>query len=80
MMHLSSVVLPMPLRPIRHMREPAGTVEIHIPQGVAAAVKLIEGLDRQHGSHSQIDFDHARIVLHFVHIALGDHAALRATP
>ena len=25
MMHLSSVVLPMPLRPIRHVRDPAGT-------------------------------------------------------
>ena len=48
MMHLSSVVLPMPLRPIRHMREPGGDGEIHIPQRVAAAVKLVEGFDCQH--------------------------------
>jgi hypothetical protein len=26
MMHLSNVVLPMPLRPMRHVRDPAGTV------------------------------------------------------
>ena len=26
MTHLSSVVLPMPLRPMRHVREPSGTV------------------------------------------------------
>ena len=48
MMHLSSVVLPMPLRPIRHVREPCGTVEIDVPQRVAAAVELVERLDRQH--------------------------------
>ncbi len=34
----------MPLRPIRHMREPGGTVKIHIPQRVAAAVELVESL------------------------------------
>ena len=47
MMHLSSVVLPMPLRPMRHVRDPAGTVEIDVPQRVAAAVRLIERRDRE---------------------------------
>ena len=31
-MHLSSVVLPTPLRPMRQVHEPSGTVEIHVPQ------------------------------------------------
>ena len=48
MMHLSSVVLPIPLRPIRHVRDPSGTVEIDVPQRVAAAVELVEAVDLQH--------------------------------
>ena len=47
MMHLSSVVLPMPLRPMRQVREPGGDVEIDVPQRVAAAVRLVEAFDRQ---------------------------------
>ena len=47
-MHLSSVVLPMPLRPIRQVREPAGTSRSTSHKRVAAAVELIEAFDRQH--------------------------------
>ena len=78
MMHFSSVVLPMPLRPIRQVREPCGTVEVDVPQRVAAAVRLVERLDRSAGSCAEIHLDDARIVLHLVHVAFGEHAALRA--
>ena len=44
-MHLSSVVLPTPLRPIRHSHAPSGTRSRLLPEDVAAAVELVERCD-----------------------------------
>ena len=55
-----------------------GHGKIDIPQGVAAAVELIEAFDRQHASRSEINFDDARIILHLIHVAFGDARVLRA--
>ncbi len=52
----------------------ASDVEIDVPQGVAAAVELIQRLDLQHAHAPEIHFDDARIVLHLIHVAFRQHA------
>ena len=50
-----------------------GNSQIHVPQSVAAAVKLVEGFNCPACSHSKIDFDDAGVLLHLIHVTFRDH-------
>src|SRR3954465_11756881 len=69
MMHLSSVVLPMPLRPMRHVRDRFGTT-----RGASHSVWLppydwFSPLTVSTGSGSEVHVDDPRIGLHCLHVA-----------
>ena len=84
--HLSSVVLPTPLRPSSVVHCAVGHVERDVAQGMAAAVILVEIRDRQHcqtpasGTSSPAEDMTSitpwhRALLHVLHRAFGEHAA-----
>jgi len=71
----SVLVLPTPLRPSTQVISPTAA-ERDAAERLAGAVPEIDVLDAQHGSASQIDFDHALAVLHLVERALGQDGTL----
>src|SRR6188508_629501 len=76
MTHLSSVVLPVPLRPIRQVREPSFTV-----RSISHRMWLppYDWFNRDTVSirtlSSEIHVDDVLVVLHLIHGAFGEHAA-----
>src|SRR3982751_4092044 len=69
MTHLSSVVLPVPLRPIRHVREPLRTSRSTSHSVWLPPYDWFKRVTVSTPSGSQVDVDHALVVLDLFHRA-----------